>query len=235
MQTSSGNVHAFSSSEKSKLTPFMSRYGAFLHIYYSLLGNIAWMIQAIEKPQEFKVQCTMTTQSVFISCIISNGRYIRTYVQWSFLWSHLESIQASWPPYSILSLVNGNANTIKDFHGSIKYQYHIISLFSDPMNTVISHQQVALSWTCQLRKFLEPLQYPGTANWGNFMKPLYCLYSLLLKVQLWKEIILSNHFFPLNQFSRYFACQILCITYITLIWLQLPDWWISSHLPFCFG
>jgi hypothetical protein len=54
-------------------------------------------------------------------------------------------------------------------------------------------------------------------------------------VQLWKEIILSNHFFPLNQFSRYFACQILCITYITLIWLQLPDWWISSHLPFCFG
>jgi hypothetical protein len=61
MQTSSGNVHAFSSSEKSKLTPFMSRYGAFLHIYYSLLGNIAWMIQAIEKPQEFKVQCTMTT------------------------------------------------------------------------------------------------------------------------------------------------------------------------------
>jgi len=41
MQTSSGNVHAFSSSEKSKLTPFMSRYGAFLHIYYSLLGNIA--------------------------------------------------------------------------------------------------------------------------------------------------------------------------------------------------
>jgi len=37
-------------------------------------------------------------------------------------------------------------------------------------------------------------------------------------------------FFPLNRFSQYFACQIPCITYITLIWLQLPDWSDESLL-----